>query len=137
VRCGGGVNQRMNLYEAVMVKDNHLEAIRYDWKKLKKALSRARGKPIIIEVDRLSFLPEAIKLNPHIILLDNMKVSEVKEAVRMIRKSKQKILLEASGSVSLAQVRRYARTGVERISIGALTHSAPHVNFSLELLPSS
>ncbi len=137
VRCGGGVNQRMNLYEAVMVKDNHLEAIQYDWKTLARNLSRVRGKKIVIEVDRLSFLPEAIRLYPHVILLDNMTVAEVKKAVGMVRSSGRKILLEVSGRVSFEKVRDYAKTGVQRISIGALTHSAPHLDFSLDIFPSA
>lgn len=135
VRCGGGVNQRMNLYEAVMVKDNHLEAIQYDWKKLARSLSGVRGKPIVVEVDHLSFLPDAIRLRPHVILLDNMTVAEVKKAVSLVRASGKKILLEVSGRVSFDKVRDYARTGVERISIGALTHSAPHLDFSLDIFP--
>ena len=135
VRCGGGVNQRMNLYEAVMVKDNHLEAIQYDWKKLAKCLSRVKRKKIIIEVDRLSYLPEAVRLHPHVILLDNMTVPEVKEAVKIVRSLGSKTLLEVSGRVSFEKVRDYAKTGVQRISIGALTHSAPHLDFSLDIIP--
>lgn len=135
VRCGGGTNQRMNLYEAVMVKDNHLEAIRYDWKKLAKKLKRVRGKQIVIEVDRLSFLPEAVRLKPQVILLDNMSVAEVNKAVAVVRSSGKKIQLEVSGRVSFDKVREYAKTGVARISIGALTHSAPHLDFSLDLYP--
>ena len=131
VRCGGGVNQRMNLSEAIMVKDNHLEAIRYHWEKLASSLKPVRRKKIIVEVDRLGFLPQAIRLKPDVILLDNMKVSEVRRAVEMVRQSRHKILLEASGKVSWNRVRDYAKTGVERISIGALTHSAPHLDFSL------
>lgn len=137
VRCGGGVNHRMNLEEAVMVKDNHLAALRYDWRQLAKSLVKISGKPVIVEVDRLGLLEEAMRLNPDVILLDNMSVREVREAVRIKRRSGEKILLEVSGRVQLEQVRRYAATGVNRISIGALTHSAPHLDFSLEIQPVS
>lgn len=137
VRCGGGVNQRMNLYEAVMVKDNHLEAIQYDWANLAQSLSRVKRKKIIIEVDRLAYLPEAVRLHPHVILLDNMTVPEVKEAVKIVRSLGSRTLLEVSGRVSFEKVRDYAKTGVERISIGALTHSAPHLDFSLDIVPAA
>lgn len=135
VRCGGGVNQRMNLGEAIMVKDNHLAAVRYDWRRLASRLQSVRHKKIIVEVDRLSFLPEAIRLQPHVILLDNMKVSEVRRAVKIVRDSGRRILLEVSGHVAWDRVCDYAKTGVERISIGALTHSAPHFDFSLDIFP--
>lgn len=134
VRCGGGANHRMSLYEAVMVKDNHLGAIGYDWDKLHRSLRKIRPRPVIVEVDRLSFLPKVISLHPRVILLDNMSVRQLKKAVRLVRKSGNRILLEASGRVDLKRVRDLAKAGVDRISVGALTHSAPHLDFSLEVV---
>ena len=75
------------------------------------------------------------RLHPHVILLDNMTVPEVKAAVKIVRSLGSKTLLEVSGRVSFEKVRDYAKTGVQRISIGALTHSAPHLDFSLDIIP--
>jgi nicotinate-nucleotide pyrophosphorylase (carboxylating) len=133
VRCGGGVNQRLNLGEAVMIKDNHLEALDYDWGHLAKSLRRRPRKQVTVEVDRLSFLARAAELQPDVILLDNMSVRDVRKAVQWVRRRGKKILLEASGGITLASVRDYARAGVDRISIGALTHSPPHLDFSFEI----
>ncbi len=133
VRCGGGVNHRIDLSEAVMIKDNHLEALDHDWKKLDRILRKIKGKLVIIEVDKLSFLPQVIELGPDVILLDNMNPSQVRRAVAMVQKSGKKIALEVSGGVVFDQVKNFAKTGIDRISIGALTHSAPHLDFSLEL----
>jgi len=135
VRCGGGVNHRMNLTEAIMIKDNHLEAVDYDWKRIANRLKKVRGKEIIIEIDRLSMIEKGIELNPNVILLDNMTVEQVRNAVAQVRASKKKIQIEISGRVTLATVLDYARTGADRISIGAITHSAPRFDFSLEMSP--
>ncbi|HNV85763.1 MAG TPA: carboxylating nicotinate-nucleotide diphosphorylase [Candidatus Omnitrophota bacterium] len=135
VRCGGGFNHRMNLTEAIMIKDNHLEAVDYNWKRIANRLKKVRGKEIIIEIDRLEMLEKGIELAPDVILLDNMTVEQVKAAVAKVRASKKKIQIEISGRVTLTTVRDYAKTGADRISVGAITHSAPRFDFSLEMSP--
>jgi nicotinate-nucleotide pyrophosphorylase (carboxylating) len=133
VRCGGGVNHRMNLSDAIMVKDNHLEAVGYDWERIRRALRGHGKKTLVVEVDHLSSLLQALSLKPDVVLLDNMGVSEVEKAVAKVRRLSSRTLIEVSGGIRLDFIRRYARTGAERISIGALTHSAPHLDFSMEL----
>lgn len=135
VRCGGGFNHRMNLSEAIMIKDNHLEAVDYDWKKIAQRLKKVRSKEVMIEIDRLDMLEKGIQLAPNVILLDNMTVDQVKEAVARVRAQGKKIQLEVSGRVTLQNVRDYAKTGVDRISIGAITHSAHRFDFSMVMMP--
>ncbi|MBI4549646.1 MAG: carboxylating nicotinate-nucleotide diphosphorylase [Candidatus Omnitrophica bacterium] len=133
VRCGGGVNHRMNLSDAIMVKDNHLEAVGYDWEHIRRALRGQRKRTLVVEVDHLSSLSKALSLKPNVVLLDNMGVSDVEKAVAFVRRLRPQTLIEVSGGIRLDFIRRYARTGAQRISIGALTHSAPHLDFSMEL----
>lgn len=151
VKIGGGANHRMGLYDQVLIKDNHLAAISFEptvVKSKKQAIKTALGsmkktvqksKKIEIEVDSLEMLKVALEHNPDIIMLDNMSISDIKEAVK-IRDAYRikigdlgfKVLLEASGKVTLSNVKEIAECGVDMISIGALTHSAPAVDISLE-----
>lgn len=137
VVCGGGTNHRDNLSETAMIKDNHLAvslpsvSITESVQRLKK-ISR---KKIIVEVDNLDQLAEALLAAPQVILLDNMPVPMIKKAVLIRNRLNKKVLLEASGGVNLKTVRAVARTGVERISVGDLTHSAPSADLSLEMAP--
>ncbi len=150
VRCGGGVNHRMGLYDGVMLKDNHLAALRERFGKdltLAKLTKRIRGElptdiTLWLEVDTLDQLADEIAGGgANIILLDNMSCDQMRRAVQMrdalpIDKQSAKTktpLLEASGGITLENVRSVAETGVDRISIGALTHSAPVLDLSLEL----
>jgi len=143
VRCGGGSNHRMGLYDGVMLKDNHLAALR---NRLGKNLSLAqltaevRSKlpseiPLWLEVDTLDQLAEAL-LNggADIILLDNMTPEQVTRAVEMRNRhhSSGRPLLEASGGITLDNLAAFAAAGVDRVSIGALTHSAPILDLSME-----
>jgi nicotinate-nucleotide pyrophosphorylase (carboxylating) len=132
VRCGGGHNHRMGLHDAVLVKDNHLAwlAGSGDDDPIGKALKRARayapsGTLIEVEVDTLEQLDRALECAPDIILVDNLGPDALAEAVRRRDAANPRILLEASGGVTLATVGALARTGIDRISIGALTPSAP------------
>lgn len=135
VRCGGGVNHRFGLDDAILIKDNHVAACGG----VGEALTRARAAagwltPIEVEVDRLEQLDEALPHVPAVILLDNFGVADLREAVarRDAAGLRGRVRLEASGGVSLQTVRALAETGVDGISVGALTHSAPVLDIGLD-----
>jgi len=130
VRCGGGFNHRFGLDDAVLIKDNHLVAAGG----IKSAIERVRAglghmAKIELEVDSLAQLEEALALGVDTILLDNMKPDELRRAVAL---AKGRATLEASGNVTLATVRAAAETGVDYISSGAITHSAPSLDVALD-----
>jgi nicotinate-nucleotide pyrophosphorylase (carboxylating) len=131
VRAGGGLNHRMDLASAVLIKDNHLAAVDGD---IALAVSRARkvapaGIKVEVECDTLDQVRAAIDAGADIILLDNMQLMELREAVKSVDGA---AVTEASGGVTLDTVRLIAETGVDWISVGALTHSAPAVALALE-----
>lgn len=139
VRCGGGHNHRMGLYDAVLIKDNHLAALGLGKKEIRKAVEAARsrlapGVPIEVEVEGLDELDEALRLAPDVILLDNMTTDQLREAVVRRARAAPHVLLEASGGVNLQTIRAIAETGVDRVSVGALTHSAPALDIALDYL---
>jgi nicotinate-nucleotide pyrophosphorylase (carboxylating) len=130
VRAGGGVNHRFGLYDAVLVKDNHIAASGG----LANALNMLRARTghlvkIEVEVDTLDQLEEALHFPIDAVLLDNMDVETLKKAVALV---KGRVVTEASGGVTLENVREVAMTGVEVISVGALTHAARSLDSSLE-----
>jgi len=132
VRAGGGANHRFGLYDGVLIKDNHIAAAG----SITAAVSRAKGRAphtlkIEVEVEDLGGLEEAIQAGADIVLLDNMTPGQLAEAVRLAR---GRVVLEASGGVNLETVAEVAASGVDVISIGALTHSAPAVDLSLRFL---
>jgi nicotinate-nucleotide pyrophosphorylase (carboxylating) len=143
VRMGGGTNHRMGLYDAVLIKDNHLAALPIDdWGlRIEHAIQRARrvqpSIPVEIEVDDLKQFVIALDCRPDYILLDNMSLEGLRQAVA-IRNAEceedRSVLLEASGGVTLQTVRAIAETGIDRISIGALTHSAPALDIALDYI---
>lgn len=131
VRVGGGKNHRFGLYDGILIKDNHIVAAGG----IRNAVSRARTHmrhldKIEVEVKNLGELEQALEAGVEVVLLDNMSVNLVREAVQ---KTAGRALLEVSGGVNLENVRQYALTGVNFISVGALTHSAKAVDISLEL----
>ncbi|MGQ0765790.1 MAG: carboxylating nicotinate-nucleotide diphosphorylase [Gemmatimonadota bacterium] len=131
VRCGGGLNHRMDLASSVLIKDNHLAALDGDIARA-VALARERapdGATIEVECDSVDQVKLALSAGAAMILLDNMEIAELKECVALVRGS---ALLEASGGVSLETVRAIAGTGVDYISVGALTHSPPALNLALD-----
>lgn len=136
VRCGGGHNHRMGLFDGVLIKDNHLAGSQItDFKlQIEEALRRAVSiaLPIEIEVDRLEQLDVALAVRPAIILLDNMPLDRLRESVRRRDAVAPGVLLEASGGVNLTTIDAIAGTGVDRISVGALTHSAPALDIALD-----
>jgi nicotinate-nucleotide pyrophosphorylase (carboxylating) len=136
VRCGGGSNHRMGLNDAVLVKDNHVAALG-GAQALPEALKLVRKGvsseiPIIVEVDDLNALGTVLDQHPNIVLLDNFAVNQIREAVRRRDATAPSILLEVSGGVTLANVGAIANTGVDRISVGAITHSAPALDIGLD-----
>lgn len=134
VRCGGGINHRRDLASMAMIKDNHREALERMERSLADGVedirARTPGIPVEVEIDALDQLSAALEAAPEWILLDNMEVSEMAEAVRRVA---GRAKLEASGGVNLATVRAIAETGVDAISVGALTHSARALDISLDL----
>ena len=130
VRAGGGVNHRFGLYDAVLVKDNHIAAAGG----LAPALERLRARTghlvkIEVEVDTLAQLEEALRFSVDAVLLDNMDVATLKQAVALVD---GRVLTEASGGVTLETVREIAGSGVDLISVGALTHSALRLDLALD-----
>ena len=133
VRCGGGANHRIGLYDAMMIKDNHIAAWKQTQPKgnqtlqaaIRAAQEKYSGVFLIVEVDTESQLEEVLPADPNVVLLDNMSLEELSRCVKLRDKLNPKVLLEASGGVTLQTIGEIARTGVERISVGALTHSAP------------
>src|SRR5262249_35251378 len=137
VRCGGGHNHRIGLFDGVMFKDNHLAALGELSDPIGHAVRLARGQVppemlVEVEVDTLEQLDQALAAHPDVILLDNMPVATLREAVRRRNAVASAVRLEASGGVTLATVRAIAETGVDCISSGALTHSAPALDIALD-----
>lgn len=131
VRIGGGVNHRMGLWDAVLIKDNHLSLVESPAAAVRIARRRTGGRvPVVVEVSELGDLEEVAEARPDVILLDNMTPALMKRAVRMVGR---RVRLEASGGVSPDNVREVAGTGVDVISIGWITHSSPVVDVSLRL----
>ena len=129
VKIGGGINHRFNLSDEYLIKDNHIASS--DLKTLViKAIKNKKGKKITVEVDNLKQLKSLMGLKFDRVLLDNMSINNLKKAVKIINGSYE---TEASGNVNLKTVKLIAKTGVNRISVGSITHSAPAVDFKLEI----
>jgi nicotinate-nucleotide pyrophosphorylase (carboxylating) len=141
VRCGGGVNHRIGLYDQVLVKDNHIAIMcaRCGEEGLEAELARVRRETpedVLVEVEATSLreVKAATRAGADIVMLDNMTLEAIGQAVEFVKsRGGRPPILEASGGVTLANVAEVARTGVDRISVGALTHSAPAVDISLEI----
>jgi nicotinate-nucleotide pyrophosphorylase (carboxylating) len=142
VRQGGGHNHRLGLYDEILIKDNHLAALAAladHADPVAEAVQLARQKhgsavSLEIEVDTVAQLESALKAQPDSILLDNMPLDDLRHAVRRRNEIAPHVRLEASGSVTLETVRAIAETGVDHISVGALTHSAPALDIGLDYL---
>jgi len=142
VRCGGGHNHRLGLHDGILIKDNHLAGLQISDVSLQieEAVRRARSYlhknglslPVEIEVDTLEQFDVALAYKPDMILLDNMPPALLRKAAERRNASAASVLLEASGGVTLETVRAIAETGVDRVSIGALTHSAPALDIALD-----
>jgi len=134
VRVGGGNNHRFGLFDGILIKDNHIEAVGSITEALRLASEGHHLAKVEVEVENLNDLKEAVEGDSDIVMLDNMSVKDMKEAVNIVRTSKKDVILEASGNVSLENVREIAETGVDLISIGALTHSATAVDISMKIV---
>ena len=143
VVCGGGKNHRTGLYDAVLIKDNHLALGRQEKTPFSPAEAVIRAKEFLrqqctdlpmveVEVDTLEQFRDVLPAEPDIVLLDNMSPAQIAEAVQIRSSVKPEVQLEASGGITLETVRRFAETGVDRISVGALTHSAVSLDFGLD-----
>jgi nicotinate-nucleotide pyrophosphorylase (carboxylating) len=133
VAIGGGLNHRRGLFDGILIKDNHIAVAG----SVAKAVERVRKKAphtlrIEVEVENLAGVAEALDSGADVILLDNMRVEEMQKAVHM---AKGRVLLEASGGIGLDAIEAVAETGVDLISVGALTHSAKAADFTLEIVP--
>ena len=134
VSCGGGTNHRLDLQDGILIKNNHISLGGGLPAVLERALAgRKSGQLVQVEVRTPAELDQAIAGGAESILLDNMKPKEVAKALKLIRKALPKATVEASGGVTLKTVRAYAKTGVDFISVGALTHSATAVDLSMKI----
>jgi len=138
VTCGGGHNHRMNLSEMALVKDNHISAVRDIAAAVTKIRRYRPSVKIEVECDTLSQVVEALNAGVEIIMLDNMKIPAARQAVRKVKEYKKRSgkrtpEIEVSGGITLSNAAVYAKLGVDRISVGALTHSAPALDISLEI----
>ena len=130
VRLGGGINHRFNLSDEILIKDNHIAIDENIRKLVKRAIKNKKGKKITVEIDNLNQLKKIMGLKFNRILFDNMKTKNLRKGINLL---KNKYETEASGGVSLKNVRKIASTGVKRISVGKITHSAPSINLKLEI----
>ena len=129
VKLGGGTNHRFNLSDEFLIKDNHIASS--DLKELVSlAIKNKKGKKITVEVDNLKQLKEIIGLKFNTILFDNMSIKNLRAGVKLVKKYYE---TEASGNINLKTIKSVAMTGVDRISIGSITHSAPAIDFKLEI----
>ncbi len=136
VTCGGGFNHRLDLSDGVLIKNNHIALAGGIVPALERAIKNRRGEqPIEIEVRNLEELEQALEHGAEAILLDNMTPEMTRSAVERVQHHTRRIPLESSGGITLENVRAFADTGVDYISVGALTHSAPAVDMSLRVLP--
>ena len=129
VKLGGGTNHRFNLSDEFLIKDNHIASS--DLKFLvQKAIKNKKGKKITVEVDNLKQLKSIVGIKFNTVLFDNMKIKNLKLGVKIAKKFYE---TEASGNITLKNVKSVAATGVDRISVGSITHSAPAMDFKLEI----
>jgi nicotinate-nucleotide pyrophosphorylase (carboxylating) len=136
VRCGGGQNHRLDLSDGVLIKNNHIALAGGMVAALERAHRNRRGEqPIEVEVRNLQELEQALAYGAETVLLDNMSVEDVKKAVVRCSGMDRRIPVECAGGITLENVRAYAETGLDFISVGALTHSAVSVDMSLRVIP--
>ena len=130
VKLGGGLNHRFNLSDEILIKDNHIAVDGNIHKLVKRAIKNKKGKKITVEVDNLAQFKKIKGLKFDRILFDNMSFKNLRKGIKLSEKLYE---TEASGGITLKNVRKIASTGVKRISVGQITHSAPSINFKLEI----
>ena len=133
VRCGGGMNHRMSLGDAALIKDNHVEAAGSVRAAIAAVRSRNPSVALEVEVDTLDQFEEALAAGADLVLLDNFSTADTAEAVARARRQSRPIRLESSGGLTLARAFEVAATGVDYLAVGALTHSAPALDLGLDL----
>jgi len=136
VRCGGGKNHRMSLADMVLIKDNHLKLITNLVKKVEEIRKKHKNILIQVECETKKHVLDALKAKVDLIMLDNMKKEQVKKMIKLIRQNSTQTYkpeIEISGGVNLNTIKEYAKLGIDRISIGMLTHSAPSLDISLKI----
>ena len=133
VRCGGGLNHRMGLGDAALIKDNHVAAAGSVTKAIEAVRAIAPALPLEVECDELTQVEEALAAGAELILLDNMDLADLRAAVALARPYPS-VRLEASGGLRLATARAVAETGVDFVAVGALTHSSPALDLGLDML---
>jgi len=134
VLCGGGFNHRFGLFDGILIKDNHIAAAGGVLKAIGSIRANApHTLKIEVEVKDFDELEEALEGKADIIMLDNMAPKEMRRAVKLIREKREDTIIEASGNVNLDTLEDICKTGIDVVSVGALTHSAPAIDFSLEL----
>jgi len=131
VRVGGGRNHRFGLFDGILIKDNHIEAAGSITRAVRDARKAHHLLRVEVEVENLNDLMEALDGGADVVMLDNMSLEDMKEAVK---RAKGKVITEASGNITLDRVKAIAETGVDLISIGALTHSAPAADISMKIV---
>lgn len=137
VRVGGGFNHRCGLYDGVLIKDNHITVVGSVGKAVRLARLRAHHLlKIEVEVKNITEVKEALSAGADVIMLDNMSIDKIKKAVDFVRRKKPAVIIEASGSMRIEDVRSVANAGVDLISVGAITHSAPAADISMKVLSS-
>ena len=137
VRCGGAVNHRRGLYDMALLKDNHLAALRPNGlaRRLEAFRRRHRGVPVEFEAQTHAEVESAVRLAADVLMLDNMSPALLRREIGWLRKNAPRVEIEVSGGLGLRDIRRLARLGPDRISVGRITHSAPALDISLELEP--
>ncbi len=131
VRLGGGTNHRFNLSDEILIKDNHIAINQNIQNIVKKLIKNKKGKKITVEVDNIGQLKKIIGLKFDRVLFDNMSIKNLRKAVKM---SKRRYETEASGGITLKNIRKISSTGVQRISVGQITHSAPNIDCKLDFI---
>ena len=129
VKLGGGINHRFNLSDEFLIKDNHIASSELKFL-VQKAIKNKKGKKITVEVDNLKQLKLILGLKFNTILFDNMNIESLKMGVKLVKNYYE---TEASGNITLKNVKSVSKTGVDRISVGSITHSAPAMDFKLEI----
>ena len=134
VAVGGGYNHRLNLSDGILIKDNHIIAAGSVAKAIESVRKAGAGLPLEIEVDNINQIREALEANVDGFLLDNMNPQTIKESVSLIRASENDIFIEASGGITLKNIHPFLETGIDAISIGALTHQAVSKDICLNFI---
>ena len=129
VKLGGGINHRFNLSDEFLIKDNHIACSNLNFL-VQKAIKNKRGRKITVEVDSLKQLKSILGLKFNTVLFDNMSIRNIRAGVKLAKKYYE---TEASGNITLKNIKSVSRTGVDRISVGSITHSAPAMDFKLEI----